>query len=318
MHDLGLRASFQDVRLTAWQLVVRHPIIMWPLVLVGLVDVVLLLMMYFAPQPPLSVVLAPIIKAFWGAVYLHYPSNFLLLPKLHHYGHLLLAASIGVLMTAVCVSMVAQSYKHQQPECFRNVRCGFGRYAALLGIWVLIFLAVQSVMRINWWCVEQSFLAGWAQLIPVSRKTIHLLVYWWNIALSVGIQAAFLFAIPALMIEQKSLLRSLQRSWQVAWQHRRLALTIVCLPSMVYVPIILIKQNIVFVMRATFPEATLWIMGLGIVLAVVIDLVITVCGTTLFLLVREQENAREVASHSASASASLQTAGITRVPIVGR
>ena len=68
-----------------FQLVRRYPIIVAPFIGVAMFEGFVLAVLFLAPRPPLSMALAPIIRAFWGEQFLHYPTNFLLLPKIFEY-----------------------------------------------------------------------------------------------------------------------------------------------------------------------------------------------------------------------------------------
>ena len=63
----------------------KYPRTALPLLIMGILDFVALYLLYLAPQRPVSVLLAPPVRAFWGEQFLHYPMNLFLLPKLYHW-----------------------------------------------------------------------------------------------------------------------------------------------------------------------------------------------------------------------------------------
>ncbi len=72
----------------------------------GVLDLAALIFLFLAPFAPVSYILAPVIRAFWSDVYLHYPQNFVLLPKLYNHAHLLLASTFGIFLTGLTMKKV--------------------------------------------------------------------------------------------------------------------------------------------------------------------------------------------------------------------
>jgi hypothetical protein len=53
----------------------RYPAIMMPFGCIALFEILGLIILFLAPRPPFSSVLAPVIRAFWGEQFLHYPDS---------------------------------------------------------------------------------------------------------------------------------------------------------------------------------------------------------------------------------------------------
>src|SRR5512137_299041 len=70
-----------------------------PFIIFVFTELVLLMLLYVAPRQPFNAVLAPPIRAFWGERFLHYPANFLLLPKLESLLRNYLTVFLGSFLT---------------------------------------------------------------------------------------------------------------------------------------------------------------------------------------------------------------------------
>ncbi|MCM8813807.1 MAG: hypothetical protein NC924_07740, partial [Candidatus Omnitrophica bacterium] len=77
-------------------LFVQHPGALAPLIFLTLCEAGILALWFYAPRAPLSVVLAPPIRAFAGEHFLHYPANFLLLPRLLFFSRAALYLCVGL------------------------------------------------------------------------------------------------------------------------------------------------------------------------------------------------------------------------------
>ena len=84
----------------------KNPTVWLLFIAVGVFDLSALMALFLAPCEPVSYMLAPIIRAFWGDRFLHYPYNFLLLPKLFNHVHFLIATLIGVFVSGLVIKKI--------------------------------------------------------------------------------------------------------------------------------------------------------------------------------------------------------------------
>jgi len=90
--------SIVNLYLTVLQLVKSRPKLFMPFIIFAVIDLSFLLIIYVVSQQPFNAVLTPPIKAFWGEKFLHYPYNFLLIPKLASMSRNFLSCVIGALL----------------------------------------------------------------------------------------------------------------------------------------------------------------------------------------------------------------------------
>ena len=125
----------------AFNILRKYPRIIVPFAVTGICNVLALYMVYLTPQRPFIYLFGPPIKAFWGIKFLHYPFNLYLLPKLFYYASICVGATAGVLMSAVAIGMIRDSYTGKSvPSFFSNFSISLKRYFALFGIWFITFI----------------------------------------------------------------------------------------------------------------------------------------------------------------------------------
>jgi len=249
--------------------------ILLPFIIVGLVDVVLFFMIYLAPQPPLSAILGPPIKVFWGERFLHYPFNLLLIPRLFDIAHIVSTALIGVLMTGVAVRMLNEAHSGLKPVIVISLNKTWRIYLRLLVIWLVMFGLVSVVLKVL------------PAIFHFKQRAASLIVFGAGFLISTLIQALFIYAIPAVVIEEKKIWPAIKRSVSFCQSAFLPTLILVGLPTLIYIPMLILKRKLPFLMSKVFPETVLIFIGLGIVISVIMDCLITSSTAVLFLNKKE-------------------------------
>ena len=248
-----------------------------PFFIVGIVDIFLLIIIYLAPQPPLSVLLSPPIKVFWGERFLHYPLNLFLIPRLFDLAHTISIAFTGVLMTGTAVRMLEEVHNGSGPDFGRGLTNSLRAYLKIFVIWLVMFGLVSAVFK----------------LLPVIFKLkqgmASLLLLGAGFIISIFIQAIFIYAIPAVIIEEKKIWPAIKRSVSFCFGAFLPTLILVGLPTIIYLPILILKGKLSLMVSKIFPEAVLIFVGLGIVISVIMDCLVTSSTVVFFLNKRKSE-----------------------------
>lgn len=255
----------------------QNPRVLIPFVLVGLFDLSILLLIYLAPRPPLSALLAPPIRAFWGERFLHYPFNLLLIPRLFDYGHTISTAFMGVLMTGAAIGMLKQAKEGHKPNILFNLVKSLRMYLRLLVIWLVMFGLVSAAFK--GLPAIFHFKQGAASQIALSAAFF----------VSILIEAFFIYAMPAVIIEEKKAGAAIKRSISFSKSAFLPTLILVALPTLIYIPMIILRGKLPMLMSKVFPEAVLIFLAVGIVVSVIIDCLITSSAAILFLNKKEGE-----------------------------
>ena len=278
--DFQVKKRFKIV-LDTWRMTFglfkQNPAVLIPFLLVGLLDASILLLIYLAPRPPLSALLAPPIRAFWGERFLHYPFNLLLIPRLFDYGHIFSTAFMGVLMTGAAIGMLKQAGEGLKPKIFFNLVKSLRMYLRLLVIWLIMFGLVTAAFR------------GLPAVFHFKQGAASQMVLSAAFLMSILIEAFFIYAIPAVIIEEKKTWTAIKRGISFSKSALLPTLILVASPTLIYIPMIILRGKLPLLMNKLFPEAVLIFLGIGIIISVIVDCLITSSTAILFLNKKKDE-----------------------------
>ncbi|MBU3933224.1 MAG: hypothetical protein KKH11_00960 [Candidatus Omnitrophica bacterium] len=258
-----------------FETLLKNPIILLPFLIVGLFDIVLLILIYLAPQPPFSALLAPPIRAFWGEQFLHYPVNLFLIPRLFNYGHIISTAVIGVLMTGLAIGMLKDAREGVRPGILFNLIKSIKAYLSLVVIWAVLFGLVTLIFK------------GLPFALQLKQRTALQVALYASFLISIFIEVIFIYAMPAVMIEKKRAWAAIKRSITFAKGIFLPTLFLVAIPMLIYIPMIALRGKLPVLMNKLFPEVVLISLGLGIIVSVITDCLIT-CSTAILFLNRRR------------------------------
>lgn len=277
--------SIISLYLTVLQLVKSQPKLLIPFIIFVVADLFFLFIIFVAPRQPFNVVLAPPIKAFWGEKFLHYPANFLLIPKLASLSRNFLSCLIGSLLTGCAVAMLADSYNNKVTRFFPSLKAGFKKYLSLFSVVFIITLLFWGCLKLLEMGLIKYFSSGHASLLFLKpRIWFGPLLIVINLFITVLIQGAFVYAIPLIMLEKEKLFKAILKSLGLFVKFFLPTVLLIGLPVLLYLPIIVLQFKTAFLISRFFPESVLYVCVAASVLnSLVIDLLITFSTAVLFL-----------------------------------
>ena len=170
-----------------------------PFILTALIELLFVGILWLAPQPPFSKVLAPPIRYFFGDKFLHYPLHLWFLYHAMKHTNLVASILVGAFMSGVACAMVRQVHE-QAPLSMRGALVGrevaYGRVAFL---WLVIWGITKGVME----------LAFRFFLVPGTRWASASVI-----GLTIILQALFVYAIPTAVFNDS-------KWWKALWQSLR-------------------------------------------------------------------------------------------------
>jgi hypothetical protein len=282
----------QYVRLfrSVWQittgLIRRHPKLLLPFATIGVLDALVLTLAYLSPREPFQALLAPPIRAFWGDRFLHYPSNFFVLPKLYEYGHILMLAGAGVIMIGTAVGMLAQANQGRSPQFWANAWRATKRYVTIFWIWLVGFVAVMLLVKGLRLLVFTTYDTTLKASLP-PRSVMLEVVLWLSILGALVVEALWVYAMPVAMLEGQRWWRSLAASCRLAGPLFVPTFLLVFVPSTLVFSITILKQQLGPLMRLVAPEVALWVMALGVVYSLIVEWAVTTSATVMYLVQRD-------------------------------
>lgn len=254
-----------------WRLIRKHPVVFAPFLISGACSVIVLYILFLAPHRPISYLLAPPIRMAMGEKFLHYPFNFVVLPKLFRLGDLCVSAFVGMLMSAVTVGMVADILAERRPSFLISFLVAIKRYFMLILVWFVSFGIISLVM---------NFLPGFFDLQARLGKSLFVTI---SLAVSIFVQLLFIYVVPALILGRKKIIPAFKDNLKTLANKFIPSMIVVAVPAVMYVPILLFKSYAGLFAQTNFPEMVLLVLLAGVVMTLAIDFWITVCITILYV-----------------------------------
>lgn len=267
------------------KILANHPVVLFPFTIFAVLESLSLLLLFLAPRMPFSIVFGPLIRTLWTDRFLHYPLNFLLLPKLASLAKMGLSIIVGSLLTGMAVALIADAY-HKKPlrigSCFRRAAASYVPLFFIILLLTTLFYLLNKVMAIS---LTHYFFAGHRHLlfIPASFWMGPLQLVG-NLAIAIVLQSFFIYAIPAVIIERVKLFKALRISSHFCLRSLIPTLLFVGIPLALTLPLTILNMNSTLLITRFFPESVLLLLYAGIIVnSLIIDALITTSATLWYL-----------------------------------
>ena len=179
----------------------EQPRVFLPFVIFIALELAALLFVFLIPRAPLRPIFGPIITAFWGDKFLHYPANFLLLDKLAFLSKLVLAVVFGSLLSAMAVLLLQEAYAKKQPQFKRSFLVSLKKFASLFLIVLVVTALFYFSIKLFTFGLVKYFTSGHKKLLFLGpRLWLGPILIAFNFIISALIQSFFIYAIPFLML----------------------------------------------------------------------------------------------------------------------
>jgi tetratricopeptide (TPR) repeat protein len=253
-------AAVSAVRQTA-QIVSTQRKLWVPFLATAVLEIILLGLVWLAPHPPFSNLLAPPIRYFFGDRVLHYPWHLWFLYHIMEHAHLIASTLLGAFLTGAACAMVQQRYEGKAMSLREVLVSRQVRYGTILLLWI-----VQ-------WGLAKGVMEGLGRIAPKAAW-----MAWIAIGSAVLLQALLIYAIPAAVFNRSSWWRALGQSLRETAKHPLSTLAFVGVPSAaliafaVFVP----SARLLQWMSQTAPEIALAAVAARLALWTAVDAVMTV------------------------------------------
>ncbi|MDP3919586.1 MAG: hypothetical protein Q8R76_02110 [Candidatus Omnitrophota bacterium] len=251
----------------------KNPTILLLFLVLALIEFAALLVLFLAPSELFSSLFAPVIRRFWGEQFLHYPENFVLLPKLFTHAHFVIVTFIGVVVSALVIKKVEGDVCGSESISILAA-AGFvlRKYFKLFIIWI----AMYAVSR-------------YAVTLVLLQETASI-GYRFGMIYGVGIllHSFFAFLFPSVVLSEGKFLKSVWEGLFLSIKNFFCVLLVLAVPVAVLIGFSFIKSMTRFYIELFSPESVLYVLMVGIIVSVMVDMFITTATTILFLQVRKQ------------------------------
>ncbi len=289
MSRKELNAHFFSLLRTSVNTLIDHPIILYPLCIAVFIQLLALEIIYFAPRFPLSVFFGPMIRRLWNEAYLHYPYNFMLLPKLFYYTQILIYIFIGGFLNAVAISIIA-AINNDKRVTLKAV------YKENLPFYIHIFVA--SLLSLGLFSLLSSFyrfVVYYASQFELEGKVFlylkKMIIYsgpYANLILGVFVTTALAFLIQIIVIEKKKIFSAIVSNFQTLNRSFWFVFSVVLVPTLFYVPLLLIRSTI-WQADTVVPGIHLFVIIVGLLVTLGIDATVFTATTTYYLFLKENK-----------------------------
>jgi hypothetical protein len=260
----SLSDRIAEIYRETFAILVEYPTIGFLFLAITLLDIAALISLFLAHSAPFSIVLAPIIRAFWDDRFLHYPQNLVLLPKLFNHAHFVILSVFGILVSGITIKKIEGAAKGERTATFTALAPVFKKYFALLVSWLVCY-GVFVFMA-------EKILEALPGTLPV-----QLVV---GFVVSLAVQAVFAFVLPAVLIESRGFLKNFWAGLVFGFKNFFTTILLVAVPVFMIVIFSFFKA-LTPVYTRSYPEAVLWVLIAGIFVSLIVDFTVTVT-TTLF------------------------------------
>ncbi len=290
-QTVKLGKSWKDT----FDLMILQPKIMFPFLILAVIDLIGMIALFVFEQPPLNKFLAPIVFRFlhYGPQSLHYPFNLLLLSSLFQYLQMFTSIIIGTLMSGLTINGVQQYYQTGEISykvAFKNAVFKYvNLFIITLAVFFLIafFYGVEKVILIKLLSKGPSFLG-----IHDKDWTMIGLIFA-VIGISGIIQSLLVYAQPSIMLDNKNFVVAIFRSLYYAFTNCFGTLLLVVIPLLFFLPITLVKNNFMPLMKISAPEIVFVVLVLGTLITMAINIVITISSTRMYAAIRDEKESAE-------------------------
>jgi len=277
-----------EILKSALYTVISNPSILFPFCISACIQFFIIEILYFAPRYPLNSVFGPIISRVWGEQFLHYPFNFLLLPKLFQMIQIPFYILFGSFFIAMAVAIIVRINDGKVPHLKLVIKDTFRSYvhivvAAIISyVLVSLFFKPFGLIFMRATLIRsQSGLFYWLKRIVIDGAP------YFNLLLSVLAATVLVYVIPVIMIEKKKIFTAIWINFKTLWQSFWSSFFIVLFPSLLFIPVILFRMIVSKGIGS--PELGLIMIISGVVAMAFIDSIVYTSITIIYLSGKEKK-----------------------------
>jgi len=196
------------------------------------------------------------------------------------YAEIVMSAFIGVIMSAWAIGMIADIYHKGRSKMFHNFLYAVSRYFSLITVWVASYIVATVASK-------------YLPVVFVGLKHMHL---YWSITIAfvvvIVLQVLFTFVPAILIIDKSKLLPAFKSNAFVLARLAVPAVTLLLVPSLLYLPVLIVKTKVGTLMSKFSPEIVLVVLAAGIVVSFLVDTLVITSTTLLYLHTKNQKDKR--------------------------
>lgn len=276
-----VKATFQTLR--------KNPSLFKPFLYLAFIEMAGLALIFYAPQWPVSLILAQPIRAFYGEAALHFPAHLLYLPREFFFWQVTASVLFGSLLTGIAISMYNQESKGMSLRFGKNFKIAFNRYLPLLAYTLVTVILIYLVKHFSELFIKDRLIAGQGYFLKMGQIKWLVGSAVFNLIFSIAVQTLLIYSPIAIIIENKGFWKSAGISIRTIFKYFVTSVLLVLVPVLCYMVPNILENFIPKLMDMYFPEISLVIILLGVLLGFLVNTVIAISTTILYLSVKESK-----------------------------
>jgi hypothetical protein len=287
-----------EQKITAWALLrgakqnlIRHPFIFHPFLIIAFISLFLLELLVFSVRFPLNRVFEPFIVWKWGELYLHYPFNFRIITQMFQWIQAGLYIMINSFFIAAAIATIARINNQEdgpQGAAFRDVSVWKYLNAALAsGLYYFVYMSLFTGLY-GMILKRADMIRSTSGIFYILKQVTLQATPYVNFLSSVFVLTLFAYLIPSIVIDGKNIFSGLIENFRKLWKSFWKTFFVILIPSLIYVPTLLMLHYIQLIVRFTWPEMYIVVLAIGVVAVIFIDAFIYTALTSYYLIKREK------------------------------
>ncbi|MFH0731619.1 MAG: hypothetical protein V2A72_01705 [Candidatus Omnitrophota bacterium] len=268
---------------SAFDLLKAKPIILLPFIITAFFECLAVELIYFSSRKPLSIIAGPVIRKFYGEASLHYPGNVIILPNIFYYLQILIYIFIAVFLTGVSINIFRNVKEGLPLRTNAFIKNALKRCGAFLSFGILMIILLFLLKKADLFIFNKLARLAAKQAPRFVGRAYFSGASLFLFASNIILQTFFILALPIMVMQKSPLVKALGKSISLGFRRFFSLFALILVPSLLFLPIALLKSNATQLAQMTFPEITVAITLLGIVLTIFIDSFVIVCASQFLL-----------------------------------
>jgi|GEM_PF-1124056 len=272
----------------AFYTLVSNPVILYPILVLGFIQLLFLEIIYFAPRYPLSELFGTIITRSAGPAFLHYPYNYLLLSRWFHGLEIIIAIFISCFFygaAVLIISLINSGKPVHMKKVFQQV---FSSYIHLVAAMVLAAILLQGLAFLHGLVLKRALvIRSETGIFFQIKEAVVISAPYFRLFLACFVTALLAFVIPVIILEQKKVITAIKLNFMNYGRLFGLIMGMVIVSGSLYLPFIYWQSVLTREMIIKAPEMSGLYLVLSVLVMLFIDTIQYTAITLCYLLVKK-------------------------------
>lgn len=267
---------------------IANPIILLPFITIAFIQMLILEVIYFAPQFPLIKFFGPLIQRLEGEAFLHYPQNLIILPKWFQTAQFFIYIFISSFLIGTAITIIANINNNKKSSFGAAAQQALSQYIHLVLAAITTFIMFYLFSSVYSILIRRALqIQSKTGIFYMIKATVIYGAPYFNLLIGIVVTALFAFLFPIIIIEKKKIFAALILNFKSLWGSSWFLFFVVLVPTLFYIPVILLRNNLGIIINLTFEGMRMVVLIVSTLVMLFIDATIYTAITTHYLLKKE-------------------------------